>query len=252
MHILDYLTLLIIDKFGLNADTVVATAYRKREEILIYDLILATIAEPSSVEKASVLLNSSKTYVLAYLKKFIHTKPSTHTWSVYLLKEIGYKYCNGCQTYQSIQNFSNDGNKKVGRCKECVSEYQEEYHSLHPEARSIYYKNNRKSIIDRVKKYRAANKEECATYLSLYYKKNKDSGIFREYAANRRARKLHATPSWANLDIIKRIYENAEGMHVDHIIPLQGELVCGLHVENNLQYLTAEENLRKSNTFIVE
>ena len=79
-----------------------------------------------------------------------------------------------------------------------------------------------------------------------------DSGVFREYAAKRRARKLHATPSWANLDIIREIYANAEGMHVDHIIPLQGELVCGLHVENNLQYLTPKENLQKSNTFIVE
>jgi 5-methylcytosine-specific restriction endonuclease McrA len=59
-------------------------------------------------------------------------------------------------------------------------------------------------------------------------------------------------PLWANLSIIKRIYENAEGAHVDHIIPLQGELVCGLHVENNLQYLTPEENSRKGNKLLEE
>lgn len=38
--------------------------------------------------------------------------------------------------------------------------------------------------------------------------------------------------------------------HVDHIIPLQHELVCGLHVENNLQIISAERNMRKNNSFV--
>lgn len=68
------------------------------------------------------------------------------------------------------------------------------------------------------------------------------------YAAKRKSAKLQAIPKWADLNKIKEIYKNCpEGYHVDHIFPLRGENSCGLHVENNLQYLTAEENMRKGN-----
>lgn len=93
-----------------------------------------------------------------------------------------------------------------------------------------------------------------------YYESNKDryhKAYISEHAADfiarnakRRAAKLNATPSWANLDLIKEIYKNAEGAHVDHIIPLINEYVCGLHVENNLQYLTPKENSKKSNKLL--
>ncbi len=64
----------------------------------------------------------------------------------------------------------------------------------------------------------------------------------------RRAKKLHATVSWSDLATISSIYNNCpEGYVVDHIIPLQGKYICGLHVVNNLQYLTASENNKKSN-----
>jgi hypothetical protein len=71
------------------------------------------------------------------------------------------------------------------------------------------------------------------------------------YRSNlRRSDKLQRTPPWSDIEKIRQVYANCpEGHHVDHIIPLKGEKVSGFHIAENLQYLTAEENLRKKNKF---
>ena len=254
MDIIHTLTTSLIHQLCLNGDTIVAVEYRKRPTITLYNLIYAVISKPSSVEEASLTLNSSKTYVLGYLKTHIRTKPSRDKWSNWLLYTINYKYCYSCNTYNTLDSFANSiSHVKSSKCVQCTREYNEVYLSSGGKEVSIaYYQNNKNDIVTRVIQYRKEHIEQCIEYQKEYYIKNKDSGIFNIYAANRRARKLHATPSWANLELIKLIYANAEGAHVDHIIPLQGELVCGLHVENNLQYLTPEENLKKSNKFVIQ
>lgn len=76
--------------------------------------------------------------------------------------------------------------------------------------------------------------------------------------AKRRAIRVNATPNWADNDAILDIYQEAQRLteetgiphHVDHIIPLQGENVCGLHVENNLRVIPASKNLSKSNKML--
>jgi 5-methylcytosine-specific restriction endonuclease McrA len=62
------------------------------------------------------------------------------------------------------------------------------------------------------------------------------------------------TPTWANREAIDAIYAEAQRMNmtVDHIVPLRGKTVSGLHVEHNLQLLSREENARKSNRFYGE
>ena len=66
------------------------------------------------------------------------------------------------------------------------------------------------------------------------------------------AAKLVRVPSWADTNKITDFYKQCpKGYHVDHIIPLRGKLVSGLHVLENLQYLPAVDNLRKNNRFEV-
>lgn len=73
----------------------------------------------------------------------------------------------------------------------------------------------------------------------------------------RRARRVRATPKWVNLDECRVFYEQAKARShdtgvryvVDHIVPLKGNGVSGLHVPWNLQVITQAENLRKSNHY---
>jgi hypothetical protein len=86
-----------------------------------------------------------------------------------------------------------------------------------------------------------------------YYEANKTK--IKVKSSTRRARKLNAVPLWADQFVIKEIYELAQlrtrmtgvAWHVDHIVPLQSKLVCGLHVEHNLRVILGAENLKKSN-----
>ncbi len=66
-----------------------------------------------------------------------------------------------------------------------------------------------------------------------------------------RCRKLNRMPLWADEDAINEVFKtcSGDGFHIDHVIPLQGDLVSGLHVENNLQQLTVKENCQKSNKY---
>jgi hypothetical protein len=76
-------------------------------------------------------------------------------------------------------------------------------------------------------------------------------GTARRYRfALKRAKRKGAVPKWADRDKIYQVYKKCpKGHHVDHIIPLNGELVSGLHVAENLQYLTDDVGQEKANSF---
>jgi hypothetical protein len=122
-----------------------------------------------------------------------------------------------------------------------------------------YNKLNKVNTAKRTKKYRENNKNK----LNLLRREYTITNRSKLYALNakRRASKLKATPKWLTIEELRQIEElyeisqafklyTGQDYHVDHIIPLQGENVCGLHVPWNLQVLEASENLSKSNKLL--
>lgn len=102
--------------------------------------------------------------------------------------------------------------------------------------------------LDRVMLWQQNNRDKVCATMQLYRKRHPNYN--KTQVSLRRARIKNAIPIWANLEKIKDFYRFCPvGYEVDHIIPLRGKYVSGLHVEGNLQYLSKTENRSKSNKF---
>lgn len=95
-------------------------------------------------------------------------------------------------------------------------------------------------------------KSEMVTKKNYKHGQSKSSVYRSMYARLSHMKRKLRMPKWADIEAIRQIYLNKPiGCHVDHIIPLQGKLVSGLHIPENLQYLDAKENNRKQNFYEV-
>lgn len=137
--------------------------------------------------------------------------------------------------------------------KEKVCERHRQYYEANKEDVKVkhkqWYSKNKESVFGRSRKWQINNKDKVRLSHRKWSRKN--AGRCSAKCARRRAMKLQRTPKWLSkeqLDQIRIIYDNKPaGYHVDHIVPLKGENVSGLHVPWNLQYLTTSENCRKKN-----
>jgi hypothetical protein len=135
------------------------------------------------------------------------------------------------------------------------------WHAANPDAKSRYDRAYRQRYAEKIRRHRAANRpsaEKQREYTARYRSKL-PSGRILAWTRNRQAAQLRRTPAWANKAAIAAVYEKAAELtratgvahHVDHEVPLQGRLVSGLHVHENLRAVPASLNCRKHNRFVV-
>lgn len=184
---------------------------------------------------------------------------TVHKAAEYL--EITYKVLYTCieRSLVPILGNLNGGNEtwnfklshliKIKRCPSCkILKPYEEYHVDNNNPRGINNECKSCRVVSNAISYK---KEHIQDSHNRSYEKNR--AVIKARNAQYRADRLLRHPSWADLVKIALIYKNCpEGHHVDHIIPLKGELVSGLHIESNLQYLTAKDNLAKGNSFDID
>jgi 5-methylcytosine-specific restriction endonuclease McrA len=159
--------------------------------------------------------------------------------------------------------------KTKGACVECLkvewekgnqtrAEYFRQYNQSEAgqKAKREYYERNKGAVVARAQARPDTDKRR--------YKKNHkvaNPDMYKELVSLRRRRFRQATPKWLTAEQRMEIrlkyrlaieLSRATGIRhaVDHIVPLQGEEVCGLHVPWNLQVIPQEENLKKYNKLV--
>lgn len=205
------------------------------------------------------------------------------------------KQCKVCSEIKSPELFKKNGRWRAGICKACdsarVIQYQRDNRESVRAKNEAWAKKNPERVRElgakARKKYRtvSAHKAKAAreryrtsekgsakesAYRAAYIEANRELMNAKKLAwmkvnkhkvnatnARRNAKKLQATPVWANHFFIEEAYDLAQRRtvvtgflwSVDHIVPLISKLVCGLHAEQNLQVIPHEENRRKNNRY---
>lgn len=179
------------------------------------------------------------------------------------------KQCYRCKKDKETSLFYKNSSKKDGlssECKECRHHADKEYYEKNStkvkESVSKYRNLNTEKVKEVKKRWYLNNSEKVKLESKLWAKSNQQKfnlskkgykarnlTKFAALSAKYRASKFQAIPLWFEKDLVEKVYSKAKdwGFQVDHIVPLQGKTVCGLHCWANLQLLDKDINLSKCN-----
>lgn len=142
--------------------------------------------------------------------------------------------------------------RNADKCRE----YNRQWHADNAAVRAEYNRQWVAENSDRRKDYMREYNQRYCTDNAVSLRESRRQRYRHDpkaYVARARARKSHikqAIPTWTKFSEIAEFYRRCPmGYHVDHIVPLRGKQVSGLHCLANLQYLPAKENLSKNNKF---
>lgn len=198
------------------------------------------------------------------------------------------KTCNNCGETKLLADFYQRAGGVTGQCKKCLIAKVKARYEADPEKTKLrvkqwaeqnadyrkaaaherylknmerekergrrHYEKDRQAGIARAAEWRKANPERHKQHMKT---RRVDKAARVEIQARRNACKKLRTPPWIDKQAFKPIYQRCKDViaetglphDVDHIIPLQGETVSGLHVPWNLQILPSSINRAKSNKF---
>lgn len=184
---------------------------------ITYGVLISAIIKFNSVKDSREYLGIAEQTFNRTMKRCfpnVVLRGGGQTWSHYLLTLVGYKRCFKCNQIKALSEIA----AKQSVCKVCrhiynTSDVRKQANKL---SQQQHYKHNIGYHRNKSAKYKIALKNSL---LSDKYKEK-----------------------------IQEVYKNCPaGHHVDHIVPIQGKYVCGLHVPWNLQYLLSSVNISKSN-----
>ena len=164
--------------------------------------------------------------------------------------------CTKCRDTKGVDSFyrAHTGrHERMSWCKLCDSARRKVYNAENKDKVraqvQAWEDRNPGKVAERVRRFRRRHPDRVAATGKAYREQNGAKRAF--WQMTRQARQKQAVPLWADLDAIEAIYAACPpGHHVDHIIPLKAmrgrtHVASGLHCEDNLQYLPADENRRK-------
>ena len=160
------------------------------------------------------------------------------------------KTCAACNVEKPKLDFRNKKHTKDGLhpwCILCCREYGRQH-----------YRDNKQKYIDKANQWVKENHSRRLEIQASHKKNNRAAAT--ADTAMYRAAKDQRTPNWlTEFDYIHikclyqvaamRTRESGEPWHVDHVIPLRGKNVSGLHVPANMQVIRGEDNVRKNNVY---
>lgn len=190
------------------------------------------------------------------------------------------KTCTKCDEEKALDQFSKNKAKPGGlqsQCKACCAARDKARYALnsaevrertaahyaankeqHLAARKVRYQRKRDTELAQMRAWAVRNRERSREIKAQWSARN--PGVINAKTARRRTARLSATPTWVDPATFEPIYKLAadatalvgDAYHVDHIVPLRGKTVCGLHVPWNLRVIPAVDNIRKGAKLIEE